>query len=269
VVVPLRSTATALVVDQLRNGRYDEALSRLYEEAERRPGDDTVRQAIAEVRDRMADAALSKLGSHDAAPRQTNLIPANTLGADEQYLLRCIDGRRSIADLMRTSTLGRHRTARVLAWLVDRKLVHVPATTSELPTAPKAAGPIETVLVADANATQASLVRTMLRVSLGRTVAFHSATNADELLDLAAQHKPGLIVLDYRLPGRGDGMATLRLLQGSHGLSAIPALLLVQRIELGYVEGQLPPNALALARPVDRDSLQSALRKLAPGAIAR
>lgn len=261
--------AASLVTDQLRAGRYDEALVRLYEEAERRPSDRTVREAIQMVRERMAEAAIAKLGSLDSVPRATHEPPDEPLGADESYLLSCVDDKRTIEELLRISTLGRHRTARVLAWLVTRGLVNVHATTAVRPLEPLRNGPIESVLVADANATQASLVRTMLRVSLGRTIAFQSATNADELIALAGQQRPGLVVLDYRLPGRGDGIVTLRALRAMPGLATLPAVLLVQRIELDYVEAQLPALVAVLARPVNRESLDGALRRVAPGAIAR
>src|SRR5688500_13232478 len=91
----------------MAQGRFDEALARLYEEAERRPTDRGLKLAIEEVRERMADAMLASLGSPNAAPRATGEQRAEGLGPDEDYLMARIDGSRTLGDLVRTSTLGR------------------------------------------------------------------------------------------------------------------------------------------------------------------
>ncbi len=263
-------SARALVADDLREGRYGDALGRLYAEAEQRPGDRSVDRAIELVRERMAEAVLAKLGNTDAVPRIARETSDEQLDPDEAYLLSRIDEDRSVEELLRSSTLGRHRTARVLAWLVERGLVRLSTgKTSGRGFEAPSAGPIDHVLVADASATQASLVRTMLRVSLGRAVRFTSAASADELLERVAREKPGLVVLDYRLPGRGDGIATLRLMRSTPALAVVPAVLVVQRVELDYVEAHLPPHVAVLVRPIDRESLEGALRRVAPGAISR
>lgn len=250
------------VADLVRAQRFDEALAELYAHAERAPGDRAVTQAIERVREAMAESALTQLGSDDAVPRTTGVRLASSaeLGADERYLISRIDGVATIAQLVRRSTLGRHRTIRALVWLVKSRLVEVRAPVTEVAAARRAA--LSSVLVADGNATQASLARTMLRVSLGRAVAYHTATGADEAIQLAARERPGLLVLDFRLPGRGDGIETLRAIRALPDLAGVPAALLVTRLEADYARARLPAAAALLIRPIERGSLDATLRQL-------
>ncbi len=242
--------------------RYDEALAELYSHAERAPADRSVTQAIERVREAMADAALAQLGPEDAVPRTTGVrAGSGELGADERYLLGLIDGVSSIAQLVRRSTLGRHRTSRALVWLAKHGMVEVPHATARLSPV-RTSGTLTSVLVADENATQASLVRTMLRVTLGRAVAYHTATTAADALAVAARERPGLVVLDFRLPGRGDGIETLRAIRELPELHGVPAALIVQRVEEGYVRARLPVRAEILLRPIDRASLDATLKLL-------
>jgi CheY-like chemotaxis protein len=127
-----------------------------------------------------------------------------------------------------------------------------------------AAGPLESVIVADANGTQAALVRTMLRVSLGRGLELHTVDGAALLLEHAGRSVPGLVVLDYRLPGHGDGLETLRALRKLPGLGGLPAILVVARIEVDYVRVRLLPKTELLVRPIDRASLDAALGRIVP-----
>ncbi len=251
------------VADLVRARRFDEALAELYAHAERSPGDRAVSQAIERVREAMAESALAQLGSDDAVPRTTGarLGSSGELGADERYLVTRIDGVASIAQLVRSSTLGRHRTIRALVWLVRTGLVQVSAPASAATPAVRAVA-LASVLVADGNATQASLTRTMLRVTLGRAVAYHTATAADEALALAARERPGLVVLDFRLPGRGDGIETLRAIRALPELAGVPAALMVQRVEADYARARLPAAAALLIRPIERGSLDATLRQL-------
>lgn len=258
------SSATA-VSALVRDGQFDEALAELYAAAERDPDDRSVRDAIDDVRARMADAILGELGALDDVPRLTGTPDPTraSLGPDERYLLSRIDGTHTLGDLVRLSTLGRHRTVRVLSWLVKRGLVHVPPSTSRRPIA---AAPltIERVLVGDANATSASLVRTMLRVSVGRGVQFESASTGSALVALATTQPPDLLVVDFQLPGHGDGIETVRALRNT-AAAHVPAIILVQKLELDYALARLPPAAHALARPLEREALEAVIDRLVPG----
>jgi len=247
--------------DLVRARRFDEALALLYARAERAPSDRTVTQAIERIRERMADVALAELGPVDATPRLTRASMSGSaeLGADERYLLGRVDGVRTIGQLVQSSTLGRYRTARVLVWLVSRGLVEIPSEPDRTTIVPSASS-LRAVVVADSNGTQASLARTMLRVSLGRGVAFHTATDASTLLELAARERPELLLLDFRLPGRGDGIETLRALRATRGLEATRAIVMVTRIEADYVRARLPSQAALLIRPIERASLEAALQ---------
>jgi CheY-like chemotaxis protein len=253
------------VAECLREERFDEALAWLNAESLRQPGDRALREAIEIVRAKTTEAALTRLGPSDSAPRVVEGVSdSSELNADERYMLGCVDGARSIDALVRFSTLGRHRTIRVLAWLVRRGLVYVPPTTGLRPVAPAQAASVETVIVADGNATQASLARTMLRVGLGKGIVFRSAAKAQDLFELVRQHTADLVVIDYRLPGHGDGIETLRALRRHPGVASVPALLLVQRIEAEYASGRLPQHTELLVRPLERELLAAALRRVLP-----
>lgn len=262
-------SAFPAVAELVRAGRFDEALVRLYAEAERSPSDRNVTEAIERVREQMAESALLQLGSLDAIPRTTGIRAGSSweLGADERYLLGRVDGARTIDQLVRTSTLGRHRTSRVLVWLVSRGLVEIPAAVSAPRASASTAGPVERVVVGDGNTTQASLARTMLRVSLGRGVELHTVGDAAALLECLANVRPDLLVLDFRLPGRGDGLETLRAARKLEGLAAVPAIVVATRIEADYVKARMPSQTELLVRPIERGSLDAVLRKIVPSSM--
>ena len=50
-----------------------------------------------------------------------------------------------------------------------------------------------------------------------------TTANGDNVMALAAQHHPALILLDLMLPGK-DGLAVLRDLKGNEGTRAIPVI---------------------------------------------
>jgi CheY-like chemotaxis protein len=247
------------VASLVREGRFDEALAELYAHADRMPDDRAITHAIESVRDVMAETALAELGAQDAAPVKTG-APSPDLGADERYLAGRIDGNRSIAQLLRESTLGRHRTIRALVSLVKDGAVAIPTARARGETARSSA--ITSVLVAEGNPTHATLTRTMLRVSLGRAVAYHTATSAREAIEIATRERPGLVVLDFRLPGQGDGIETLRSIRALPGSSAVPAAIFVQRVEADFVRSRLPRDAVMLVRPIERATLESMLADL-------
>lgn len=180
--------------------------------------------------------------------------------AQERYLLARVDGARTVGELVRLSTLGPEQTLRVLENLAASGSIVVTSPRAVVAqVAAPAAARIETVLVADADRTQASLLRTMLRVSIGGSIVFHTASHADEVTQLSGQHRPDLLVVDYRLPGSGDGLALVRVLRAKSGAAPTPALIVAQRIEAEFIRARLLPLTGLVVRPIERAALVSAI----------
>lgn len=197
--------------------------------------------------------------------RQDDAAPGDP---QERYLIARIDGSRTVGDLVRLSTLGPPQTMRVLHALAERGAIAEasalsPAVRAAPPTA-ATSGRIETVLVADADRTQASLLRTMLRVSLSGSVVFHTAADSEALTSLAERHRPDLLAIDYRLPGGGDGLALLRALRARQGAALTPSLIVGQKIEADFIRARLLPQTSLVVRPIDRATLTSAIREVVP-----
>jgi CheY-like chemotaxis protein len=106
----------------------------------------------------------------------------------------------------------------------------------------------------------------MLRVCVGRSVELQTASDAAQLVTLASRHRPGLLVVDYRLPGRGDGIETLRAVRSTPGIGVVPALVVAQRVEADFVRSRLLVATGVLVRPVERVALSNAIRDLVPRA---
>ncbi|MGE0785509.1 MAG: response regulator [Sandaracinaceae bacterium] len=241
----------------MKEQRYSEALALLY--ADPRPDDREVTRAIETVREAMTQAELQELGSLDGAV-SVDALRASTvaLGQDEQFLLERIAGR-TLSEVIRESTLGRHRTARALRWLLDHRVIRS-VDGSGTSARPPAETSIERIVVADPSRTQASLMRTMLRVVLRRSVTLRTVVDAKDLLEVARQIVPDLVVVDFDLPGSGDGLSALAELSTA-GLDA-RAIVVVSPVQAGFVRHRLPQGAAMLVRPVDRDKLRSALGAL-------
>ena len=255
-----------VVADLLRRERFDEALAWLYEQADRAPADAAINRAISVVRDKMAEASLARLGSGLSRVVRGSDAEPQGLGADEAYLLSLVDGERSLDELVRASTLGRRHTARVLGWLVEHGHARIQTSAESVSPIGTARPQATKVIVGDGSATQASLLRTMLRVTLGRAVQLESASTADALYRLAREGAL-LVVVDFRLPGAGDALEILRQMRSEPAAASTPAIVVVQRIEQDYVRARLPAQTTLLARPVERGALEAALRSVAPRAL--
>ena len=104
------------------------------------------------------------------------------------------------------------------------------------------------------------LVRDLLQASGFRTL---EASTAGEALALAAEHGPGLVLMDIRLPDM-DGVEALRRLRMDSRTASIPVLAVTaqamkgdgERFEEAGFDGYL-------SKPVDIDELLSAVARYA------
>ena len=251
---PLRTAHVAALV---HSHRFDEALRHLYEARDARPDDLAVTAEIRAVRERQLRHGLERLGSLDAIPRRLREREPN-LGTDCAYVFDLVRGVATVDELLDRSTLGRHRTVRALVELLERVAIELaPASRGS---ATSASVTERVVVVADGNRTQSALTRTMLRLALGATARMHTVESASELLTAVEKERPALLVVEFTLPG-SDGLAAMRAARRAGG-TPVAAIVVVQRIELAYVETRLPEDAVALARPIDKGSLFGALETL-------
>ena len=86
------------------------------------------------------------------------------------------------------------------------------------------------------------------------------ATNGQEGVDLAAQHRPDLILLDLRMPVM-DGRQALAALRANPATSAIPVVVLTAE---GDGVTELAPLALqgSLIKPFQKETFDKAVRKV-------
>lgn len=256
------------VADLLRADRYDEALNHLHAARDRAPGDGELATAIRVVRDHALRRGLERIGSLDAVARCARTA-ATGLGSDEQYLYDRIaraaagSSREALDALLDGSTLGRHRTVRALLALIDQGFVELhrdrPARAGASASLGAAITP-RRVIVADGNAAQAALTRTMLRLALGAGAQLGTATSAAGLVAAAESAPPDLVAVEFTLPG-ADGIAALRALRRAIGAET-PALVIAQRVELSFVSARAPERASVLARPIEKATLHDALGAL-------
>jgi CheY-like chemotaxis protein len=240
--------------------RWDDALRHLYDARDASPEDLSISAAIRTVRERQLRHGLERLGSLDAMPRRTSASPPAVLSADARYVVDLVGGDASVDELLDRSTLGRHRTVQALIELLERRTIELASVSRGTGSSPSAAPTERTVLVADGNASQVVLTRTMLRLALGGGAKLKTVASASELIAAVHEHRPDLVVVEFTLPG-SDGLAAMRAVRKAAG-APLPAIVVVQRIELAYVESRLPERAVVLARPIEKSSLLESLGTL-------
>jgi len=76
------------------------------------------------------------------------------------------------------------------------------------------------ILIVEDNEKNLKLVRDVLRVKGYATI---EATNAEDGIALANEHRPDLILMDIQLPGM-NGIDALRVLRANRATAAIPAI---------------------------------------------
>ncbi|MEQ9503896.1 MAG: hypothetical protein RIT81_43980 [Deltaproteobacteria bacterium] len=103
----------------LANGAHDEALDLLYRVRERDPKNINVTRAIQTLKERMTLGFFRTIGSLDHVPRAAaSTLPDIT--HEERLVLQGVDGIATFEDLIESCSLGRFRTSRVLARLMER-----------------------------------------------------------------------------------------------------------------------------------------------------
>ena len=249
------------IADLVREQRWDEALSRLYEARGERPHDPEIPDAIRVVRERSLRHGLEVLGSLEAVPRATGVTAS--LGSDEQYLLGLVDGSATIDGLLDGSTLGRHRTVRGLCVLLERGVVrieHAPQSRTSPPRSAADATTARHVLVADGHPPSAALTRTMLRLVLGASAHLETVGSAAQLATAAQRKAPDLVVAELMLPG-GDGLAAVRAARRAAG-TVVPGLVIASRVEIEFASGRAPEQCAVLSRPIEKAALIEALTRI-------
>jgi len=126
-------------------------------------------------------------------------------------------------------------------------------TSSEKPRPPK-----QTVLIID----DARTTRTHMRLMLEALFECHTASSAEEGLQLARTHRPQAILLDVQMPGM-NGLECLAVLKTDPDLKKIPVVMVTTR---GEEEAIRRAEALGcnayVAKPVQSAELFTTLRTL-------
>jgi putative two-component system response regulator len=90
------------------------------------------------------------------------------------------------------------------------------------------------------------------------------ATDGPTALDLAAAHRPDLILLDVRMPGM-DGFAVCQALQQTPETAAIPVIFLTALVEAEAAVHGLSLGAVAcLTKPITASALLASLDTYLP-----
>ncbi len=245
----------------IRQGDFDEALVELYHQAELHPNDATISRAISELRNRITDLCIERLGSGAASVRQVGVLRDN-VEPDEDYLLSLVNDKSSLDSVLHASTLGRYRSARLLTSLSRRGIIEIRQQSNVARGAAESQTSDSEVIVAMADATQASLTRTMLRTLLVRQAVFVTAADFAKVRGIIA-HRPALLVIDYRLPGAPDALDVMAQIRHEFGGFKPPTVVIAQNIELNYVQSRLPAHARLVKRPPERAALERAIRDIA------
>jgi hypothetical protein len=105
-------------VELLRQRRFDEGLSVLYQLREHSPDNASIARGIQLLKAKLLQDQLERLGDLDLVPRLRAVSPS-TLGDDVASVLRLVDDISCTGDILECSRLGRLATARALVQLVD------------------------------------------------------------------------------------------------------------------------------------------------------
>jgi two-component system cell cycle response regulator DivK len=118
------------------------------------------------------------------------------------------------------------------------------------------------VLVVEDNARNMTLLRDVLQATGYRTLP---ATTGRQALALATRHRPGLVLMDIRLPDM-DGTEALRLLRTEARTGSIPVLAVTAQAMKGDRERFLEAGFDGyLSKPIDVDALLAAVRAFTGG----
>ncbi|MBL8682930.1 MAG: response regulator [Myxococcales bacterium] len=249
------------VVSLVDRGRFDDAIELLGSLREEHGGTEEHFVRVSQwVRDAATTAHLAKVGARDAVLVARSLAGSATL--DERFVFSLVDGVRTVDRLLDVSTLGHLRTAKALAALFERGDL---GATQPRPSQPAPEGASDgSVIVADSNATQAALTRTMLRPLLARGTKLVSSNDGNEVLELARKSRPLLIVAEYMLSGI-DGLELGRRLREDGATAGIPMVLVATRLDADALRSRLGAGGVLLVRPFDSRALREVLAPLVAG----
>ena len=146
-------------------------------------------------------------------------------------------------------------TARLPAFLQEPETTHAAKAEPRPEPLPDTA---KTVLVIDDDAVVCDLMKRFLGKERFRV---ETASGGEEGLFLAGERRPDAIILDVMMPGM-DGWTVLKELKNDPELSRIPVVMLtiVDDKNKGYTLGASD----YMTKPIDRQRLLAALRKLVP-----
>lgn len=250
--------APPTVVSLVDRGRFDDAIELLASlRAEHGGSDEHFARVSQWVRDAAATSHLARVGPRDAVLVAHALDGNATL--DERYVFSLVDGARTVDRLLDVSTLGHLRTSKALSAMVERGDVAAMLPRPSQP-APDAQSD-GSVIVADSNATQAALTRTMLRPLLARGTKLVSATDGLEVLELVRKTRPMLVVAEYMLAGV-DGLELGRRLRESDAAAGIGIVLVASRLDADALRSRLGAGGVLLVRPFDSRALRDVLSPL-------
>jgi two-component system cell cycle response regulator DivK len=116
----------------------------------------------------------------------------------------------------------------------------------------------EQILLVEDNAKNMTLLRDVLRASGYATL---EASTAAQALALAAGHRPGLVLMDIRLPDM-DGQEALRRLQADERTASIPVLAITAQAMKGDRDRFLAAGfAGYLSKPLEIDELLASVER--------
>lgn len=133
---PVAATGTSreVLIDLLRERRFEEALLWLRVEQRQWPDDLAIRRGIGHLEDHLAARYERALGDLDRVVRvQASSAALRTLSAERQRLLRRVDGFATLREVIAFSPLGPYETRRLLAEMVEKAVLGVAKSTPPPP----------------------------------------------------------------------------------------------------------------------------------------
>ncbi len=115
----------------------------------------------------------------------------------------------------------------------------------------------KTILLVEDNEVNMRLVKLTLK---NHDYEFVEATNGEDAIELAAQRRPDLIILDIQLP-KMDGYAVARAIKSREDLRSIPIIALTAHAMKGDEERVLAAGCNAyVSKPLDTNQFRSLVK---------
>jgi tetratricopeptide (TPR) repeat protein len=117
----------------LEEKRFEEALDLLYAQREASPDDAAVSRGIRAIKEHLILRYGRALGSLDRVPMRERAGEGAALPAEQQHVLRLIDGLASFGDVIHASQLGRFETYRLLCSMLEARVLSARAPSVRMP----------------------------------------------------------------------------------------------------------------------------------------